>query len=221
MGEPTPPVKPRRYDTTGRRSRSATTRRQILDAARQHFVADGYGATTVAAIARTAGVNPDTVYAVAGRKPVLLRELIEQALSGTDHAVAAEQRPPIAAMIAEPDPVQKLRIYAAAMRQVHERLAPLFLAARDASATEPDARQVWHDITERRAANMRKLAADLHETGRLRPDLTVETAADIVWATNSPEMWHLLTVERGWTPENYESWLADSWVRLLLAPPPT
>jgi AcrR family transcriptional regulator len=218
MGERPRPVKPRRYDASGRHARSAETRRRILGAARDHFVRDGYRATTIAAVARTAGVNPDTVYQLVGRKPTLLRELIEQAISGTDHAVVAEERAPIAAMIAEPDAVEKLRIYARAVRETHERLAPLFIAMRDASTSDPEAREVWHEITERRAANMRKLAANLRATGRMRPDLTIDVAGDVVWATNSTELWVLLTVDRGWAPDRYERWLADSWCRLLLEP---
>jgi len=210
------PVKPRRYDATRRRARSAVTRQQIIEAAGACFARDGYQATTIAAIARAAKVNPDTVHHLVGRKPTVLRELIEQALSGTDHAVTAEQRPPIAAMIAEPDPVEKLRIYAASIRETHERMAPLLIAMRDAATNDPEAGQVWHEITERRAANMRKLAADLHATGRMRLDLSIEDAADIVWATNSSELWMLLTHQRGWTPDHFQHWLADTWCRLLL-----
>ena len=211
-----PAVKVRRYDASRRRAGSATTRQRILDAAHHHFTAEGYRATTIAAVARTAGVNPDTVYALVGRKPTLLRTLIEHALSGTDHVVPAEQRPAIAAAIAEPDPVRKLRLYAASVRETHERLAPLFLAVRDAATTEADVGEVWHEIAERRAVNMRKLAAALDASGRLRPGLSIDTAADVVWATNSPEMWLLLTVDRRWTPDAYEQWLADAWQRLLL-----
>lgn len=40
--------------------------------------------------------------------------------------------------------------------------------------------------------------------------------ADVVWATNSPEFYGLLVSERGWTPEQYEAWLADSWAGLFI-----
>lgn len=216
MGSDQRSVKPRRYDASGRQAGSAATRQRIVDAARTCFVRDGYRATTIAAIADTAGVNPDTVHRLVGRKPTLLRELIEQAISGTDHAVVAEERVPIATMIAEPDPVNKLRIYAAAVRATHGRMASLLLAMRDAASNDPQARLVWDEISERRAANMRKLAANLHATGRMRHDLSIDDAADIVWTTNSSEVWTLLTDQRGWSPDHYERWLADTWCRLLL-----
>lgn len=212
----TRPVKTRRYDGTARRAASAATRQRVLTAARELIIERGYRKTTVAAIADRAEVNTDTVYELVGRKAVVLRELIEQALSGTDRAVAGEDRAHIQRMRAEPDPEVKLAIYARAVRQTQERLAPLFLALRDASSTEPEAEAVWKEIGDRRAANMRALAADLEDTGRLRPDLWVEQAADVVWATNSSELFVLLTVERGWSGARYERWLADSWCRLLL-----
>ena len=104
------------------------------------------------------------------------------------------------AMRAESDPGKKLTIYAAAMRAIHGRLAPLLLALRDAAATDPEATVVWREISDRRAANMRRLVEDLAAAHGLRDDLTVDDAADFVWTTNSPEVYVLLTTERGWTP---------------------
>jgi AcrR family transcriptional regulator len=212
----TKPVKRRPYDAARRQAQSAETKQRIIDAARALMLERGYRATTVAAIAADAGVNTDTVYALVGRKPMLLRELIEQAVSGTDHAVVAEEREHIKAILAEPDPATKLTLYAKAIRQTHARLAPLFLALRDASSTEPEAKEVWDEISNRRAKNMRKLVGEIRDTGELRTGLSISDAADTVWVTNSPEVYVLLTIDRGWTPSHYERWLADSWKRLLL-----
>ncbi|MGI8778487.1 MAG: TetR/AcrR family transcriptional regulator, partial [Acidimicrobiales bacterium] len=61
-----------------------------------------------------------------------------------------------------------------------------------------------------------KLVRDVDAAGGLRAGLSVEEAADVLWATNSAELYVLLTVERGWLPKRYEGWLADTWCRLLL-----
>jgi hypothetical protein len=63
---------------------------------------------------------------------------------------------------------------------------------------------------------MRTFVADVAAAGGLRPGLTVEDAADVVWATNSPELFVMLTAERGWSADRYEAWLAEAWGRLLL-----
>jgi AcrR family transcriptional regulator len=210
------PVKKRSYDRTTRLATSQATRQRILDAARELMLEHGYRKTTVAAIAQASSVNVDTVYRLVGRKPVLLRELIEQAVSGTDHPVEAKERDYVTAERSEPDPVIKLEIYARAVREIQQRLAPLFLALRDASATEPEALEVWQEISTRRADNMRHFVRDLQVTARLRDGLSVDDAADIVWATNSSELYVMLTAERGWSPQRFERFLADSWRRLLL-----
>src|ERR1700756_271943 len=106
-----PPVK-RSYDNAARRARSDATRSRILEVARDVITTRGYRATTVAEIARTADVHLDTVYELVGRKPELLRALIERAISVTDRALAPIQRPYVQAMGAEPDPSRKLAIYA-------------------------------------------------------------------------------------------------------------
>jgi hypothetical protein len=53
-------------------------------------------------------------------------------------------------------------------------------------------------------------------TGLLRTDLDLDEAADVIWATNSPEFYLLLVGERGWSPDKFEAWLAPTRIRLLL-----
>lgn len=207
----------RGYDSEQRRAQSEATRQRILDTARALVVERGYRGTTIAELARRSDVHVDTIYELVGRKPVILRELVERAISGTDQPLDPFEREYVQQIAAEPDAGRKLDLYAAAMRRILARLAPLFLALRDASATDPEAGQVWSRISERRAANMRLLAADLLATGELRDGLTVDEVADTIWATNSPDLHRLLVGDRGWTPEHYEAWLATSWRRLFLA----
>ena len=216
MGAMARQVKRRAYDNRARLEQSKQTRQAILDAARRQMLERGYRATTVADIARRAGVHVDTVYTLVGRKPLLLREIIEQAISGADEAIPAGRRDYVAAIRAEPDARRKLAIYARALREIHGRLAPLLLALRDASTTEPDARAVWDEISERRARNMRELAKDLKSAGGIRAGLSIAQAADTIWVTNSAEVYVLLTADRGWSPHRYERWLVDTWSRLLL-----
>jgi len=207
------PVK-RRYDATGRRQAAARTRAAIMDAARELFAERGYSATPMTAIADRAGVALDTVYASAGRKPELARLLIETAISGTDEAVPAEQRDYVQAIQAAPDARTKIAVYAAAMAAIAPRLAPVLAIIQQAAHDEPELARLWHQIAERRAANMRLFVADLAAVAPLRLD--PDQAADIVWATNSAEMYQLLVGQRGWTPQRYERFLADTWHRTLL-----
>ncbi len=211
------PVKPRSYHAPRRAEAAARTRRSIAEAAGRLFVEHGYNAVTMAQIAAEAGVVADTVYAAIGPKPVLFRLLIERAISGEDGAVTPLERDYVRAMRAEPDAREKLAIYARAVRRIQTRLAPLFLALQAAAISEPELAQLWREISERRAANMRLLATDLAATGSLRVDISVEQAADIIWSMNAAEYYDLLVQQRGWSPERFEAWLIDAWQRLLLS----
>jgi hypothetical protein len=173
----------------------------------------------MAAIAADAGVALDTVYATVGPKPALFRLLIEAALSGRDEAVPAEARDYVRAIRAEPDAGRKLDRYAAAVADIQPRLAPLLAVLRAAAPAAPELAALWREISERRAANMRLLAHDLAATGALRPELSLDEVADVIWATNAAEFYALLVAERGWTPQRFGRWLADAWRRLLLRHP--
>jgi AcrR family transcriptional regulator len=207
----------RRYHSPRRAEQAAATRRAVLTAAREAFVTRGYLATTVADIAAAAGVAVDTVYAAVGRKPDLLRELIEAAISGTDHAVPAEQRDYVQDVQAATTAREKITIYAHALVEIQQRLAPVFLALRDAAVTDPTCARLWRQIAQRRAANMHQFAADLRATGELRTDLTDDDVADLIWSMNAAEYWTLLVNDRGWTPTRFRDQLIDTWTRILLA----
>jgi AcrR family transcriptional regulator len=206
----------RRYDITARRAAAEQTRRAILESARRLFLEKGYAGTTMPAIAQAADVALDTVYATVGTKAELFRLLVEAALSGQDAAVPADEREYVRAIRVEPDAARKLQIYANALAGIQPRLAPLFQVLQTAAPLDADLGALWRDISARRAANMRLLAKNLAATGHVRADLTESTVADVLWSTNSPEFYLLLVEQRGWSPQEFGSWLADAWIRLLL-----
>lgn len=207
----------RSYRSAVRAEQAAATRRAVLQAARALFTEQGYAASSIAAIAARAGVAVDTVYAAAGRKPTLLRDLVETSLSGGDEAVPAEQRDYVVRIRAAATAQEKITVYAAAVAEIGVRMAPVHRALAEAAASDPDCAALRAEISARRAANMRLFAADLRATGELRGDLTDDEVGDIVWSLNSAEYWALLVGERGWSPERFAAWLTDAWIRLLLA----
>jgi AcrR family transcriptional regulator len=207
----------RRYNSLRRKEQASATRGAVLAAARELFVGVGYRSTTVNAIARRAGVAVDTVYAAIGRKPDLLREVVESAISGTGQAVPAEQRDYVLRLREAKTAREKISIYAHALALIQPRLAPVYVALRDAAGTDRGCAELWEQISNRRAANMRKFIEDLSLTGELRTDRPSAELADAVWSMNGPEYWVLLVDQRGWTPEQFAGWLTDAWCRLLLA----
>ncbi|HEU5483523.1 MAG TPA: helix-turn-helix domain-containing protein [Microlunatus sp.] len=210
-------VNRRAYRSTKRQAAAEATRQAILAAAHQLFIGQGYARTTVAEIADRASVNVDTIYATVGRKPELMRAVLEAAISGVAHAVPAAQRDYVRAIRAAPEAEDKLAIYASALAEMAPRTAPVFEALRLAGLTDPTCADLHAEITGRRAGNMRQLAAELRSTGRLRRDLTDDEVADIIWSMNSADYYLLLVRDRGWSTEQYGTHLADAWRRILLA----
>ena len=208
----------RKYDSTSRSEAAKTTRELIISSARAIFLEKGYAAATMPAIAMAAGTALDTVYATVGKKPALFRLLIEMAISGSDRALPAEERDYVRAIRAETDATLKLRLYAAALGRIQPRLAPLIRILQDAASLDSELEALWETISQRRAGNMRLLAKDLSATGRLRSGLSESKAADIIWSMNSPEFYLLLVEQRGWSLKEYERWLGDAWIQLLLEP---
>jgi AcrR family transcriptional regulator len=188
----------------------------VLAAARELFDTEGYAGASVGDVARRAGVSVDTVYASVGRKPQLLLAVIDMTLGGGDEPVPAEERDYVRAIRAAQTASEKIAVYATALGDLLPRTAPLLRALKEAARTDPECARVWQELNERRAANMRRFAADLRATGELRADLGDEEIADLVWSTNSVEYFDLLT-SRGWEPEQVAALLQDVWCRTLLA----
>lgn len=208
--------KPRPYRSAIRAEAAEQTRRAILDAARALLAEEGYGRLRMQAVADRAGVALDTVYAAVGKKPDLIALLVETAISNRDRAVPAEERDYVQRIRAARTAADKLAIYAAAVADIHGRLAPLVRAIEAAAPAHPEVAAVWTRIAQRRARNLRAFAEDLRATGELRPELALDQIADIVWATGSPELFALFE-QRGWPAARYRDWLADAWRRLLVS----
>jgi AcrR family transcriptional regulator len=212
-------VKKRRYDGSRRRAAAEQTRAAVLRAARELFTSRGYDGTSVAEIARAAGVSVDTLYETVGRKPQLLLAVHDMELAGGDVPVEAEQRDYVQQIRAAPTAVAKITVYTEALARVLPRSVPLLESLRAAGQTDPACREVYQAIRERRAANMRLFAADLRATGELRDDLDDDAIADLVWSMNAPEYFLLIT-SRGRRPAQYAAMIRDVWIRTLLRNPP-
>jgi len=211
-------VKPRRrYVSHRRREQAEQTRRDIITAAGRLFRERGY-AVAMPEIAAEAGVVVETVYRTFGSKPRLFRAVVEALLAGgvTRATVDVRERPAIKAIIDEPDPRRKVERYAATQPGIHRRAGPLLRALRDAKAADPELGRLWDELEQWRLDGQGQFVAHLAETGALRPDRSLEAATDLVWSLCSLAMHDLLVLDRGWTAERYQAWLAEMLRRELV-----
>jgi AcrR family transcriptional regulator len=209
-----PPVKTRRYDASRRREQARRTAAAIIAAAGRRFLADGYGATTVASVAAEAGASADTIYKTFGGKPGLLRAVCEDALAGTG-PVPAERRSD-AMQASESDPRRVLRNLGTLTTEVAPRIAPLLLMVDAAAQTDPTLADLRAGLDAERLDRMTQVARALATKTSLRPGLSTQEAAEVMWTYSSPELYRLLVVARGWSAERYGEFVGDSLVDALL-----
>ena len=206
----------RQYNSARRQTQARETRLQIVESARKQFVAYGYAGATIEAIAREAGVAPETIFAVFGNKRAILAYLIDISVGGDDQSIPLLQRPGPQSVLQERDPVRQLHRFAQDITGILERVAPVFEIMRMAAKTEPDIAELLHNLLEQRLHNLAVFVQHLSTHTALRDGLNVEQAAEIVWAITSPEVFSLLSVDREWSKEHYVYWLGDTLTRLLL-----
>lgn len=212
--------KRRPYSSGLRQENAQATRRRIATAARELMVAKGYADTTMAEVAREAGVAVQTLYtSCPGGKPGLAKLVYDITLAGDARTVAQSDRPEVQAVLDEPDPVRKLALYAAMATAILRRIQPvhrILRAAAAASPTDAGLHDVLASIEQERLVGSHGPAEHLRAVGVLRPDLSPAKAAEQIYVLTSTELFEKLTEVCRWSEDEYEEWLAGILVAALL-----
>jgi AcrR family transcriptional regulator len=203
------PVK-RTYDNSRRLAQARTTRLAAIEAAKALFIEQGYPATTIEAVAESAGIPVPTLYRQFGSKRALLVAVLDTSFGGDDEPIAFGDRPEARAARAEPDPVAMVDAFARLMRVFMERSSAIMHVLTSAALVDVEAAALLTEIRRQRITGQSRIVAALDERGALDPGLTKAEAADMVYALLSPEVHRMLTVERGWDSDRYEHWVARS-----------
>jgi len=209
---------PRRsYNSEGRREAARRNRAAVLAACRELLFREGYHATTVRAVAERAGVSPETVYKSFGGKPGMVKALWDITLAGDDEPVPMGDRPQVREILGTGELGAKLRLYAAYVRGIHERVAALFALLTQAG---PDVGEVLEIAEQERLIGVTAFVTHLDEAGALAREADPAHLADAVWALAGPQLYTQLTAGRGWSAGTYENWLADTLTATLVPSPP-
>jgi AcrR family transcriptional regulator len=208
--------RPRRYNSPLRAEQASETRRRVLVAARELFLADGYRGTTVAAVAAAAGVSPDTIYVSLGGKRGLLERVFQQAREDPDDPAQRVQQRRREEIRQLADPHQRLRRLIGLSCETLARISPVHAVIRGAADGDPVAAELLSDMLDRR---LEVQSRNLHTYlgPGLRDGLSPDDAAECYSALLSPDLYNLLTVDRGWPADRYEEWVAELLDRDLLA----
>jgi AcrR family transcriptional regulator len=198
------------YNSPLRELQATRTRERILQAARETFRQQGYGATTLADIARTAGVAEPTVRAVFKTKPNLVEHLLRLAVRGSDDEVQLQQREAFQRMLAATDADMLLDRLASVAETVHRRSWDVMEIVRGAASSDPAIAELHEQRLRSRHANQRTIATRLRELGALPDHRSVETAADLLWLYTSTDIYRMLVIDRHWSAERYRAWFRSA-----------
>lgn len=197
-----PSVKPR---SAYRQQQAAATRDRIARAARALFVRDGYGATSIEAVAREAGLGVRTVYSVYGTKREILSAICERWIEQSGARERAGE------VFAEPDPRLRVVIAAEWLTRLYATdfdVVLMFEAATDESA---ETRELLRSKLAGRNEVMDAMIASLD--GALT--VGVGDAQAVFRAYAAPGVYRELVHDAGWSTERFSAWVAAALQRNL------
>ena len=189
-----------------RAEKAQETRRRILQAASDLFVADGYGATNLQDVADRAGVAVQTIYFVFGNKRALLKELVDTTIAGDSEPIATMDRPWFTEAIAQPTAAELLAAYVPGSSAVLARVSPIMRVLEAAVANDPEVAALWPQDENLRYVVQRAAADSLVTKPGAREGVTAEQAADILYGILSPDLYLLFTRDRTWTHDRWVDW---------------
>jgi AcrR family transcriptional regulator len=206
----------RDYRSAVRAEQARATRGAIVAAASRLFIENGYGATTIDAVAKAAGVSRKTVFTAVGGKVDLLKIALDWAVAGDDLPVALADRDILRGLLDQPDPTVLLIGWARIQAEIGGRVAALVQALEVAAGTDGEARVLLAQVQGQRLDGARKIVKRLRKLGALTADLTVQEAIDLTWLATDAALFDRLVRVRGWSTRRFGQWLGENLCRQLL-----
>jgi AcrR family transcriptional regulator len=202
--------KKRIYNSEGRDAQAAQTKIRILEAAKELFQAEGFDRVTIGKLAKTAAVSMPTIYSIFKSKRGVLQSLIDEALPSNHFWSLVEDAKQ------EESPKVRLGIAAKMARQVYDAEIELMDILRSASVVSPELKELEQERETRRYERQGETVKMMVKEKSLAKGISHAKARDILWALTGRDMYRMFVVERGWTPNEYEKWLAQLLVKSLL-----
>lgn len=210
---------PRRtYRSELRTEQAAATRRRILDAAGDCFAEDGYGRTTLAAVAARAGVSVESVKAQGAKRDLLLAAF-EQSFAGQEGGQPLVEQDQLAATFAIEDDDEFIDTGLDVMAAANRRAYSLWRALTSAADSDAEIVPVLQGILVRRRNDIEGAVALIQRRGLLAAGARTRrrVAAQLSFLL-SPEGYQQLVAESGWSHPQYLAWVR-TMVRTVLSDP--
>ena len=213
MDPETPPV------NSIRRKKADATRRKIIQAAHQEFIARGFHGATMAGIAARAGVASQTVYFVFHTKPELISAAIDSAVLGEEDPRPPQAQPWWAEMVTEPDAAEALRIFIRGAGSVFARASAIAEVLRAAALTDDEVRRTHQYHENLRREGFGQVLEILAGKAPLRGDRSFDELTDAFMTVYGDSTYNLLAAERRWSHAQIMDWLCSVLPGMLFANP--
>jgi AcrR family transcriptional regulator len=201
----------RSYHAPVREQQARQTRARILEAAAASFATAGWLGTTVASVARAAGVTPQAVHLSVGAKPALLVAAVAAAVAGEETEQPLRERQPFRTAFDDTRALdQRAHAFAVGTRQIYERAGALFLVLAQTAPTDPELAARWDRARRDRLTDCRLLVRGAGHRGR-----DARRRADLLFVQSGPGV-HAELIGLGWSGKSYEAWLAETVESLLV-----
>ena len=202
--------KKRSYNSGSRQMQSQNTKNRILDSAKILFESKGFAKVTIEEIAREAQVSGPSIYAIFQSKRGVLLGLMDEALPPEQHAALVEQ------VKKEKCPRKRIEITATISRQLYDAEKAQLGFLQGASILDPVFKELEIEREQRRYQRQKDSVEEIAHEQAFVDTLSLDKIRDIIWAFTGRDFYRMLVIERGWSSDEYEKWLAEALSKLLL-----
>ena len=202
--------KKRPYQSVSRNAQAALTKRRILEAAKNLFESEGFEYATIEKIAQVANVAIPTVYSLFQSKRGVLRALM-------DEVFPIDQFDPLVEKSKEATSPEERLLYSAKIaRQIYDAERAQMEVFRGASVLSPEFKELEKEREMRRYERQEITINAMVKENSLAKGMSGKRARDVLWVFTGRDIYRMLVIEQGWTPEEYEKWLAELLANMLI-----
>ena len=205
--------KKRSYNSESRKTRSQETKNRILASAKMLFESKGFEKVTIEEIAREAQISAPSIYSIFQSKRGVLLGLMDEALAPLQFEALVEQGKK------EKCPRKRLKITANIARQLYDAEKAQLSFLRGASILNPVFKELEIERERRRYQRQKETVETMANEKAFTDSMGVSKVRDILWAFTGRDFYRMLVVERGWSSDEYEKWLAGLLIQVLLFKP--
>lgn len=207
-------TKKRVYNSEARVEQASLTRSRILNSAKNLFQKEGFEAVTIESLAKAAEVSASTIYSLFQSKRGILRALMDEALPNSQREALVKEVTP------EKPVKERLAIAAKISRQMYDAERAQMTIFQGASILAPEFKELEQEREKRRYLRLEETMNIMVKEKSLMKGLTTTKARDILWAFTGRDMYRMFVIEQGWTSDEYENWLGDLLMRMLVGVQP-